>query len=167
MISLLNEFLRLDWRTRITAVDALKHPYFTSPPLPARPGELPQFEDSHELDRRHFRQKAKPAAPGNNAMAVESERSNNSGARGATGQGSRVPGIPRGSGAPSRNDSGNFRRPIDVRPAAILSWPEIFCYIPLRKLLLLMPMLFSRFTGWTTAKALTHVITAGMVKSQK
>ncbi|QQK44991.1 Serine/threonine-protein kinase bur1 [Penicillium digitatum] len=54
-ISLLSEFLRLDWRKRINAMDALKHPYFTTHPLPARPGEIPQFADSHELDRKKFR----------------------------------------------------------------------------------------------------------------
>ncbi|OKL61961.1 Serine/threonine-protein kinase bur1 [Talaromyces atroroseus] len=99
VISLLSELLKLDWRTRITAVDALKHPYFTSPPLPARPGELPQFEDSHELDRRHFRQKQKAPVPGNN---VDSDRSNNAGARGMNR-------VPRGGLVPS----GSFRRPID------------------------------------------------------
>ncbi|KAL2067865.1 hypothetical protein VTL71DRAFT_15963 [Oculimacula yallundae] len=60
-ISLLNELLRLDWKKRVNAIDALKHPYFRTAPLPARPGDLPTFEDSHELDRRKFRnQKAAP-----------------------------------------------------------------------------------------------------------
>ena len=60
-ISLLNELLKLDWRKRINAMDAIKHPYFTHVPLPAKPGDLPRFEDSHELDRRKFRgQKAAP-----------------------------------------------------------------------------------------------------------
>jgi serine/threonine-protein kinase BUR1 len=39
----------------------LKHPYFRNDPLPAQPGSLPTFEESHELDRRKFRgQKAAP-----------------------------------------------------------------------------------------------------------
>ncbi|CZT06117.1 hypothetical protein WAI453_005194 [Rhynchosporium graminicola] len=60
-ISLLNELLKLDWKKRINAIDALQHPYFRTAPLPARPGDLPTFEDSHELDRRKFRnQKAAP-----------------------------------------------------------------------------------------------------------
>ena len=60
-ISLLNDLLKLDWRKRSNAIDALKHPYFTSPPYPAEPGDLPTFEESHELDRRKFRgQKAAP-----------------------------------------------------------------------------------------------------------
>ncbi|KZF22648.1 Pkinase-domain-containing protein [Xylona heveae TC161] len=64
-ISLLGELLKLDWRKRINAIDALQHPYFRTDPLPAKPGQLPQFEDSHELDRRKFRgQKAAlPPAP--------------------------------------------------------------------------------------------------------
>lgn len=111
MISLLSEFLKLDWRKRITAVDALKHPYFTSPPLPARPGDLPQFEDSHELDRRQYRQKPKPPAPPNGA-AGESDWSTGPGARAAAGQSSRVPaGAQRGGPAPR----GDFRRAPDVR----------------------------------------------------
>ncbi|KAK2871564.1 hypothetical protein FQN49_003055 [Arthroderma sp. PD_2] len=71
-ISLLSELLRLDWRKRINAIDALKHPYFTTPPLPARPGDLPSFEDSHELDRRKFRgQKAAlPPAPAGGSVGM-------------------------------------------------------------------------------------------------
>ncbi|MCJ1354362.1 MAG: serine/threonine protein kinase, CMGC, CDC2/CDK sub [Icmadophila ericetorum] len=72
VISLLAEFLKLDWRKRINANDALQHPYFKTPPLPAKPGELPQFEESHELDRRKFRgQKAKlPPAPAGGTVGM-------------------------------------------------------------------------------------------------
>ncbi|KAL5319488.1 hypothetical protein ACEPPN_012542 [Leptodophora sp. 'Broadleaf-Isolate-01'] len=60
-VSLLNELLKLDWKKRTNAIDALQHPYFRTHPLPAKPGDLPTFEDSHELDRRKFRsQKAAP-----------------------------------------------------------------------------------------------------------
>ncbi|KAJ5150537.1 uncharacterized protein N7500_010726 [Penicillium coprophilum] len=62
-ISLLGELLKLDWRKRINAMDALKHPYFTTHPLPARPGEIPQFADSHELDRKKFRSQRVPMPP--------------------------------------------------------------------------------------------------------
>ncbi|GJC93812.1 hypothetical protein ColKHC_02638 [Colletotrichum higginsianum] len=64
-ISLLKELLKLDWRSRINAGDALNHPYFKMAPMPAEPGDLPTFEDSHELDRRKFhdRQAKLPPAP--------------------------------------------------------------------------------------------------------
>lgn len=61
-ISLLSELLKLDWRKRINAIDAKNHPYFKNHPLPARPGDIPAFEDSHELDRRNARGQ-KPALP--------------------------------------------------------------------------------------------------------
>ncbi|MCJ1247269.1 Aspartokinase [Trapelia coarctata] len=71
-ISLLTDLLRLDWRKRINAIDALEHPYFKSPPLPAKPGEIPQFEESHELDRRKFRsqQAALPPAPAGGTVGI-------------------------------------------------------------------------------------------------
>ncbi|KAL9011026.1 MAG: hypothetical protein Q9173_004096 [Seirophora scorigena] len=82
-ISLLSELLKLDWRKRINAIDALKHPYFTNHPLPARPGDIPRFEDSHELDRRKFRgQKLeRPPAPagGSVGMGVNGDWINGSG----------------------------------------------------------------------------------------
>ena len=71
-LSLLTELLKLDWRKRINAIDALEHPYFHTDPLPARPGDIPKFEDSHELDRRKFRdQKNKPPpAPAGGSVGV-------------------------------------------------------------------------------------------------
>ncbi|KAI0434658.1 kinase-like protein [Xylaria sp. FL1042] len=64
-VSLLKELLQLNWRTRINAIDALEHAYFKSAPYPARPEDIPTFEDSHELDRRKFhdRKAALPPAP--------------------------------------------------------------------------------------------------------
>lgn len=64
-ITLLRDLMKLDWRTRINAVDALDHPYFKMQPLPLKPHEIPTYEESHELDRRKFqdRKAALPAAP--------------------------------------------------------------------------------------------------------
>ncbi|KAF7543745.1 hypothetical protein G7046_g9937 [Stylonectria norvegica] len=64
-ISLLKDLLKLDWRTRINAVDALQHPYFKMQPLPVDPHMIPIYEESHELDRRKFhdRKAALPPAP--------------------------------------------------------------------------------------------------------
>ncbi|KAJ5501696.1 hypothetical protein N7453_006513 [Penicillium expansum] len=96
-ISLLSEFLRLSWRKRINAMDALKHPYFTTHPLPARPGEIPQFADSHELDRKKFRSQRVPMPP---VPPPASDTSNGgwptSGSRGPDSRHSRVPGAARG-----------------------------------------------------------------------
>lgn len=74
-LSLLSEFLKLDWRKRINAMDALKHPYFHTEPYPARPGDLPSFEDSHELDRKKFRdQKSKPPpAPAGGSVGIAAQ----------------------------------------------------------------------------------------------
>ncbi|KAL8996775.1 MAG: hypothetical protein Q9169_003798 [Polycauliona sp. 2 TL-2023] len=71
-ISLLGELLKLDWKNRINAIDALDHAYFRNPPLPAKPGDIPRFEASHELDRRRFRgQKAAlPPAPAGGSVGM-------------------------------------------------------------------------------------------------
>ncbi|KAL8651516.1 MAG: hypothetical protein Q9210_003206 [Variospora velana] len=126
-ISLLSELLKLDWRKRINAIDALRHPYFKNNPLPARPGDLPRFEDSHELDRRKFRgQKAElPPAPagGSVGMGANGDWVHSSGPQHSQG-----PPRPRGLGPgfhdhqqqylPRRNDysSGVPHRPQDHRP---------------------------------------------------
>ncbi|KAL8944417.1 MAG: hypothetical protein Q9216_000468 [Gyalolechia sp. 2 TL-2023] len=96
-ISLLNELLKLDWRKRINAIDALQHPYFDSHPLPARPGEIPRFEDSHELDRRKFRgQKAAlPPAPAGGSVGMGA---NGDWAHGPTAINYQAPPRPRGGG---------------------------------------------------------------------
>jgi serine/threonine-protein kinase BUR1 len=64
-LDLLSKLLTLDWRKRINAIDALEHLYFKTHPLPARPGEIPRWKDSHELDRRTARgnKQALPPAP--------------------------------------------------------------------------------------------------------
>ncbi|KAL2848449.1 kinase-like domain-containing protein [Aspergillus pseudoustus] len=119
-ISLLTELLKLDWRKRINAMDALKHPYFSTPPLPARPGDLPSFEDSHELDRRRFRgqRAALPPAPagGSVGMGRNGGWSANSGNR--TGaeprNNAQLPSAARGAKPNVNGNQGNQqRRPID------------------------------------------------------
>lgn len=48
-LDLLQRFLVLNPSGRITAQDALNHPYFKTEPLPCRPEELPHVpEDTHE-----------------------------------------------------------------------------------------------------------------------
>lgn len=108
-ISLLTELLKLDWRKRINAIDALQHPYFHTAPYPARPGDIPKFEESHELDRRKFRdqQNKPPPAPAGGDVGV--------GAQGEWGvDGRPVPynhrGPNRGPGGGRQYANGNGRR---------------------------------------------------------
>ncbi|GAB1200544.1 hypothetical protein APSETT444_009917 [Aspergillus pseudonomiae] len=120
-VSLLGELLKLDWRKRINAIDALKHPYFSNHPLPAHPGDLPRFEDSHEFDRRRFRgQRAvMPPAPagGSVGMGPNGGWSSNSGPRtGADSRNSRIPGAARFGKPNSHGGQGNApRRSFDNR----------------------------------------------------
>ncbi|RLL97324.1 hypothetical protein CFD26_102194 [Aspergillus turcosus] len=122
-ISLLGELLKLDWRKRINAIDAINHPYFSSPPLPARPGELPSFEDSHEFDRRRFRGQrgAIPPAPagGSVGMGPNSGWATNSGPRPATdNRNSRIPGAARvGRLHAHGNQNHPTKRPFESRNA--------------------------------------------------
>ena len=62
-IALLADLLKLDWRKRVNALDALKHPYFQQLPLPMRPEDIPHFEESHELDRRGVKGHKGPGLP--------------------------------------------------------------------------------------------------------
>ncbi|KAH9872642.1 hypothetical protein J1614_005035 [Plenodomus biglobosus] len=64
-LSLIKDLMRLDWRKRINAMDAIDHPYFKEQPLPMREEDIPHFADSHELDRRNARgqKQALPPAP--------------------------------------------------------------------------------------------------------
>ncbi|KAF2858154.1 Pkinase-domain-containing protein [Piedraia hortae CBS 480.64] len=61
-LDLLRQLLLLDWRKRINAVDAMRHPYFSTEPLPLPPHRLPKYRDTHELDSRR-RGQEKPLAP--------------------------------------------------------------------------------------------------------
>ncbi len=64
-LSLMKDLMKLDWRKRINAIDAIDHPYFKEQPLPMREEDIPHFADSHELDRRNARgqKQALPPAP--------------------------------------------------------------------------------------------------------
>lgn len=64
--------MKLDWRTRINAVDALEHAYFKMAPLPMEPRDIPTYEESHELDRRKFqdRKAALPPAPKGGTVGI-------------------------------------------------------------------------------------------------
>ncbi|KAJ5126236.1 hypothetical protein N7448_005547 [Penicillium atrosanguineum] len=106
-ISLLSELLRLDWRKRINAIDALKHPYFTTPPLPARPGDIPRFQDSHEFDKKKPPQRPPmpPAPAGGSANTASNGGWASSGSRGPDSR-SRFPGAARG-GRPNAPGPGN------------------------------------------------------------
>jgi serine/threonine-protein kinase BUR1 len=110
VVPLLKELLRLDWRTRINAVDALEHPYFKMEPFPLEPHQIPTYEDSHELDRRKFhdRKAALPPAPKGGTVGVGPD------ANGATA------GFNSGDGYSGRNgaNGGRYRGgPDDRRPA--------------------------------------------------
>ncbi|KAI9506901.1 kinase-like domain-containing protein, partial [Coemansia spiralis] len=54
-VDLLDQLLQLDPRRRPDAATALKHRLFFSAPFPARPEDMPNFEHSHEFDRRKQR----------------------------------------------------------------------------------------------------------------
>ena len=108
VISLLERLLTLDWRKRINAIDALKHPYFRTHPLPAQSHEIPEFEESHELDRRKFRdreQAAPPPAPAGGTVGMGPEKNGEWGpgqVNGANGYGR-----PQHAGLPPRRDYDN------------------------------------------------------------
>ncbi|KAG5519811.1 hypothetical protein PMAC_000084 [Pneumocystis sp. 'macacae'] len=55
MVSLLDNLLTLDPHKRFSALDALKHSYFHTSPLPADPSMLDTYDSSHELNRRKYK----------------------------------------------------------------------------------------------------------------
>jgi serine/threonine-protein kinase BUR1 len=71
-LSLIKDLMRLDWRKRINAIDAIDHPYFQEDPKPMREEDIPTFADSHELDRRNARgqKQALPPAPAGGTVGV-------------------------------------------------------------------------------------------------
>ncbi|KAF8249469.1 Pkinase-domain-containing protein [Wilcoxina mikolae CBS 423.85] len=69
-VALLGEFLKLDPAKRINAIDALKHEYFKADPPPLKPGDVPKFNDSHELDGKKNRNRGPPPAPAGGSVGV-------------------------------------------------------------------------------------------------
>ncbi|KAJ4333328.1 serine/threonine protein kinase, CMGC, CDC2/CDK sub [Didymella glomerata] len=71
-LSLLSNLMKLDWRKRINAIDAINHPYFKENPKPMREEDIPTFADSHELDRRNARgqKQALPPAPAGGTVGI-------------------------------------------------------------------------------------------------
>ena len=70
-VDLLSKLMVLDPLKRISGIDALEHGYFSTPPLPSRPQDLPTYEASHELTRRKRELRAR--APRGNHQANEQE----------------------------------------------------------------------------------------------
>ncbi|KAK8856192.1 kinase-like protein [Apiospora arundinis] len=118
-ISLLKELLKLDWRARTNAVDALKHPYFTTAPLPAEPGDIPTYEDSHELDRRKYtdRKAALPPAPKGGAVGDGGFHGNPQGFSSGDGYGP-PGGRANGSRHPPNQNGGHRNGPSESRRPA-------------------------------------------------
>ncbi|CEI39542.1 unnamed protein product [Fusarium venenatum] len=156
-VSLLKELLRLDWRTRINAVDALQHPWFKMQPLPLEPHEIPTYEESHELDRRKFhdRKAALPPAPKGGTVGVGPDangatagfnsnepygngRNGVNGGRYRNGPDDRRPAWQRERGAglpprpPPNNDDADFRERGPPRPRGPPGprAPDVDTYIP-------------------------------------
>ena len=102
-LNLLKQLLSLDWRKRINAIDALQHEYFKTPPLPARPEDLPKYEDSHELDARrrgHEQKRELPPAPAGGTVGMGPDEWTGSGPPNGFGYGDRAPRHHRDRGPP-------------------------------------------------------------------
>lgn len=91
-------------------MDALEHPYFQNHPYPAKPNEIPTFEESHELDRRKFRNQkvAPPPAPKGGTVGMGPENGN--GGAWGTQHGGRDPSYRNGDRNGYRQDYQNGNR---------------------------------------------------------
>ncbi|KAL1584444.1 hypothetical protein WHR41_06383 [Cladosporium halotolerans] len=106
-LDLLKSLLCLDYKKRVNAIDALQHPYFKTAPLPARPEDLPRYQDSHELDARRRGQEKKmnlPPAPAGGTVGMGPDEWNpQGGPYGGNGY-HNGPNYPRDRGPPRRYD---------------------------------------------------------------
>jgi cyclin-dependent kinase 12/13 len=59
---LIEGMLQLDPKKRLTCEKALASPFFTSPPRPCEPNELPKMEASHEWTAKKKEQRARMGA---------------------------------------------------------------------------------------------------------
>jgi len=81
---LMDKLLVLDPRLRLNAFQALDHDYLWTDPLPAEPKDLPQYESSHEYNRRNKpkeKKEYKEASSRNTSTEKRSERDRNRGRR--------------------------------------------------------------------------------------
>lgn len=116
-VDLLSKLMLLDPMKRISAVDALDHEYFTTPPYPSRPEDLPVYEASHELTRR--KREARAQAPRGAHQVNEGE------GRGLDRRRRYLEGdMPSqwGGGSGMREDSRGFRRDEPFRSGRGDSW---------------------------------------------
>lgn len=134
-LDLLKQLLRLNWRHRINAIDALQHDYFKTKPLPARPEDLPRYEDSHELDSRrrgYEKRRNLPPAPAGGTVGMGPDEWNGSGPPGYHRDGyERVPrgrGLPVPAGPPYGRPPYDDRRgrgpPVDAPPVRQPAWRQ-------------------------------------------
>jgi len=68
----MDKLLVLDPRQRLTAFQALDHDYLWTDPLPAEPKDLPQYEASHEYNRRNKPKEKKEHKAEDNSSRIAS-----------------------------------------------------------------------------------------------
>ncbi|TGZ85297.1 Pkinase-domain-containing protein [Ascodesmis nigricans] len=129
-VSLLSQLLLLDPVKRINAHDATQHEYFRVDPLPLKPGEVPKFNDSHELDGKKNRNHrgALPPAPAGGAVGAPNatsrdpwqqrrpEQWNASGGGGNRRPPAGEPRIPQGASNPAAAGTHRDHRPAWSKP---------------------------------------------------
>lgn len=76
-LDLIDKLLQLNPDNRLTAKEALLHPYFTTEPLPCQPNELPKIEmELHEWLVKKQRKEQRPAYPQGYTKPSNSKRPN-------------------------------------------------------------------------------------------